>query len=125
MPPTARREVSTEVVAAAPPSAAAEPASASAEAPVAAVRASLREAPNGETGRINVIYAAAPAPSLEGQVVARQDANIREAPSRDAEVTRGAAAGTVMRAFQRSGGWVQVGNASPWGWMHASLLDAN
>ena len=67
--------------------------------------------------------AAAGTPDPSERVVARQGANVREAPNGGANVVRTAPSGTVLRVFGRNGGWVQVGDSTPWGWIHSSLLD--
>lgn len=67
--------------------------------------------------------AAASAPDPTERVVARQAANVREAPSGGANVVRTAPSGAVLRVFGRNSGWVQVGESTPWGWIHSSLLE--
>jgi DNA-binding helix-hairpin-helix protein with protein kinase domain len=57
------------------------------------------------------------------RVVTRQGANVREAPNGSANVVRTAPSGAVLRVFGRSSGWVQIGESTPWGWIHSSLLD--
>ena len=57
------------------------------------------------------------------RVVTRQGANVREAPSGTASVFRTVPSGAVFRVFARNSGWVQVGEGSPMGWIHSSLLD--
>lgn len=57
------------------------------------------------------------------RVVTRQGANVRDAPNGGAAVARTASSGAVLRVFARTAGWVQVGDVSPWGWIHSSLLD--
>lgn len=58
------------------------------------------------------------------QVVTRTGSNVRAGPSGTAEVVRTVPAGYRMSVFARSpGNWVQIGETSPWGWIHASLLE--
>ena len=57
------------------------------------------------------------------RVVTRQGANVREAPNGSANVVRTAPSGAVLTVFGRSGGWIQIGESTPWGWIHSSLLD--
>lgn len=59
------------------------------------------------------------------QVVTRTGANVRAGPNGSAEVIRTVPASVRMSVFSRApGGWVQVGDTGPWGWIHSSLLDA-
>lgn len=59
------------------------------------------------------------------QVVTRTGSNVRSGPNGTAEVVRTVPAGYRMSVFARSpGNWVQIGETSPWGWIHASLLEA-
>lgn len=67
--------------------------------------------------------ASAGTPEAVERVTTRQGANVREAPNGSAAVVRTAPAGAVFRVFSRNSGWVQVGDGSPWGWIHSSLLD--
>ncbi|HEV7830562.1 MAG TPA: SH3 domain-containing protein, partial [Pseudonocardiaceae bacterium] len=41
-------------------------------------------------------------------------------PSADALVLRTIGSGTYVRVFARRGGWLQVGDSTPWGWVHVS-----
>lgn len=80
---------------------------------------------------------AAPAPSVQqvsaapveaaaspiGAVLVRSPANIRAQPVGGSEVLRVAPQGTEYKVFSRApGGWMQVGDAQPLGWIHSSLL---
>jgi hypothetical protein len=68
---------------------------------------------------------APPAAQRREQIVTRTGANVRAAPSGAAEVVRTVPAAIRMSVFARApGGWVQVGDTAPWGWVHSSLLDA-
>ncbi|MBL6457213.1 SH3 domain-containing protein [Belnapia sp. T6] len=58
-----------------------------------------------------------------GAVLVRSPANIRAAPLGGSEVLRVAPQGTEYKVFSRApGGWMQVGEAQPLGWIHSSLL---
>ncbi|MBL6078349.1 SH3 domain-containing protein [Belnapia sp. T18] len=58
-----------------------------------------------------------------GAVQVRSNANLRAAPVGGSEVLGVLPQGSALRAFARApGGWVQVGDASPQGWVHSSLL---
>lgn len=70
-----------------------------------------------------VVAAAAGVPDARERVVTRRGANVREAPNGGANIVRAAPSGTVLSVFARNGGWVQVGDDSPGGWIHSSLLD--
>lgn len=50
-------------------------------------------------------------------------ANIRAEPSLEAPVVRRAAPGTLLNLFgEAPGGWFQVGDTAPFGWIHRSVL---
>jgi hypothetical protein len=70
------------------------------------------------------VAAPVPPPGRREHTVTRSGANVRSGPSGTADVVRTVSGGTRLAVFSRSGGWVQVGDASPWGWVHSSLLDA-
>jgi hypothetical protein len=62
-------------------------------------------------------------PPRRDQTVTRSGANVRTAPNGAADVVRTVSVGTRLTVFSRaSGGWVQVGDTAPWGWVHSSLL---
>ncbi len=65
-----------------------------------------------------------PAPVRRDQVVTRTGANVRAGPNGITEVVRTVPATVRLSVFSRAGGWVQVGETAPWGWIHSSLLDA-
>ncbi|WP_419900309.1 SH3 domain-containing protein [Roseomonas sp. USHLN139] len=65
----------------------------------------------------------ATAPERERIVVRAGGANIRSAPNGSADVLRTTSGGTRLNVFGRSGGWVRVGEADAWGWVHSSLLE--
>ncbi|MDO9710738.1 SH3 domain-containing protein [Paracraurococcus lichenis] len=65
----------------------------------------------------------APRPAAaEDRVVPRIAANIRSGPSDTGTILRTAQPGVELRVHGRQGGWVQVGDDAPWGWIHSSLL---
>ena len=50
-------------------------------------------------------------------------ANIRREPSLSAPVLRAMPQSSTLRVFgEAPGGWFQVGEAEPFGWIHASAL---
>lgn len=67
----------------------------------------------------------ATAPQERERIVVRPGgANIRSAPNGSADVLRTASSGTHLNVFGRSSGWVRVGDAEAWGWIHSSLLES-
>jgi hypothetical protein len=58
------------------------------------------------------------------RVVTRQGANVRANANGSANVLRTVAQGAILQVHGRRNGWVQVGDTSPWGWIHTSLLEA-
>jgi hypothetical protein len=59
-----------------------------------------------------------------GTASVRSPANIRAHPSGGGEVLRVAPRGATLQVFAEApGGWLQVGDGEPWGWVHGSLLD--
>lgn len=56
------------------------------------------------------------------RMMARQNANVRANPDRAAASLRVVQAGTTVSVFEKRGSWVRIGDRSPWGWTHASLL---
>lgn len=54
--------------------------------------------------------------------VQRDGANVRAEPSMKAPIVRTERRGKQLAVFQRSGQWVQVGDAAPFGWIYADLL---
>ena len=61
-------------------------------------------------------------PELPGRMVARQAANVREAPNLAAAVARTLPSGFALNVFGQSNGWIQVGGDQPWGWVYSGLL---
>jgi len=57
------------------------------------------------------------------RMITRQASNVREGPSGTAAVVRVAPQGSILTVFDRRSGWVQVGDRTPWGWIHSSLLE--
>lgn len=75
--------------------------------------------------------AAMPAPAArataaeERTVTMRQGGNLRSGPGDTNPVLRTLPRGTTARVFAEGpGGWVQIGDSEPWGWVHVSLLVA-
>jgi hypothetical protein len=65
------------------------------------------------------------APASGGTVTMRQAGNIRNAPVSGSQLVRVAPRGAVLRVFaQAPGGWLQVGEGEPEGWVHSSLVDS-
>jgi hypothetical protein len=67
-----------------------------------------------------------PASSPLGQVTISQRSavNLRAQPSGSAEVLRTLPRGASVTLFAEApGGWLQVGDAEPWGWVHGSLVE--
>ena len=65
--------------------------------------------------------AAVVASPASGSVTMRQSANVHATPHGPS--VRVVAAGTVMHVFgQAGGGWYQVGDGAPWGWVHESMI---
>ncbi|MGI4746004.1 MAG: SH3 domain-containing protein [Janthinobacterium lividum] len=57
-----------------------------------------------------------------GRVAMRQNANLHAAPH--GPPVRVVPQGTEMHVFaQAPGGWYEVGDTAPWGWVHESMLD--
>ncbi|MCQ8242052.1 hypothetical protein [Rhizosaccharibacter radicis] len=59
--------------------------------------------------------------AASGVVVTRQNANIHAAPH--GASVRVVPANTSLRVFARAGGgWLEVGDTAPWGWVHESMV---
>ncbi len=57
-----------------------------------------------------------------GDVIVRQSANLHSDPHGPS--IRVVQQGTALHVFgQAAGGWYQVGDSAPWGWIHESMLD--
>ena len=63
------------------------------------------------------------APSDAGTVVARQAANVRDAPNNGSTILRTVPKGAVLRVYSRREGWIQSGDATAWGWVYSGLLE--
>lgn len=96
----------------------AQPTLVPARPPTAVAQANQQQAPASPVLELN------PATSVDGERVSiRSATNVRTAPNGSAPAVRTTARGTVLREFERgAGGWVKVGDAQPWGWVHSSLL---
>lgn len=67
---------------------------------------------------------APPLASSRSNVTTRQHANLRTSPGGGGVVLRVMPPGSSLRVFgEAPGGWYQVGDTEPWGWIHGSLLD--
>ena len=64
----------------------------------------------------------APGAQSTSHVQTKQSLNMRSAPDNTSPVVRIIPQGTVMTAFARRDGWVQVGNDAPQGWIYSGLL---
>jgi DNA-binding helix-hairpin-helix protein with protein kinase domain len=67
--------------------------------------------------------ASGPQPRAAERMITRQASNVREGPAGTAPVVRVVPQGAILTVFDRRSGWVQVGDRTPWGWIHSSLLD--
>ncbi|MDJ0389172.1 SH3 domain-containing protein [Roseomonas sp. E05] len=67
---------------------------------------------------------AAPSPAAGGRrVTLRQNGNVRAHPNGGGMVLRVVEQGFTLRVFAEApGGWLQVGDTEPWGWLHESLV---
>lgn len=62
-------------------------------------------------------------PGEGGHVTMQQNGNLRSHPNGGGEVLRVINRGADLSVFaQAPGGWLQVGDSQPWGWIHASLV---
>lgn len=78
--------------------------------------------PSGPTAAPPASAANTPAANSLPRVLVRSPANVRAAPDGRATVLRTAPRGEAFRVHGESKGWLQVGNASPEGWIFAGLL---
>ncbi len=82
--------------------------------------ADARAAPDAQTTAPITVTAAPTAAS--GSVTMRQNGNLHADPH--GASTRVIPAGTSLRVFgQAPGGWYQVGDTAPFGWVHESMVD--
>lgn len=59
----------------------------------------------------------------QGSATTRQNANLRANPFGGGAVVRVLPQGSVLSIYgQAPGGWYQVGEGEPWGWVHGSML---
>ncbi|MCB8883827.1 SH3 domain-containing protein [Acidisoma cellulosilytica] len=56
------------------------------------------------------------------KIIMTHAANVRSGPSTSSSVVQVANAGAVFQVFQKSQGWVQVGDASPVGWVYSAFV---
>lgn len=59
---------------------------------------------------------------LEVGYVQKPNVNVRQGPSQSASIVSTVAKGTKFSVHQRQGDWVQIGDASPIGWIHSTLI---
>ena len=110
-PPVVRQQALPPAMAAAPP--AIPPAAPTQPAPTQAAPTPATPTPAAP---------AEAAPALP-RVLVRSAANLRAGPDNHAAVLRTAPRGEAFRVHgEARGGWVQVGDARPEGWIHSSLL---
>jgi hypothetical protein len=62
-------------------------------------------------------------PSSHERVVARQAANVREAPNNGSAVLRIIPKGATLRVYDRRDGWIEIGDGTAWGWVYSGLLE--
>lgn len=66
---------------------------------------------------------APPLAASRSNVTTRQHANLRASPAGGGAVLRVVPAGSSLHVFgEAPGGWYQVGDTEPWGWIHGSML---
>ncbi len=68
----------------------------------------------------------APSTPAQGHVTtsSRTPVNVRSSPSGGGEVMRVVPRASTLQVFgEAPGGWVQVGEGEPWGWVHNSMLE--
>jgi hypothetical protein len=68
------------------------------------------------------VLAGGPEADVSRTVIMRQNGNIRAAPQ--GNTLRVAPRGTSFRVFAEApGGWLEVGDTAPFGWVHSSMVD--
>lgn len=76
------------------------------------------------TAAATTAVTAPPLASSRSNVTTRQHANLRASPAGGGAVLRVVPPASSLRVFgEAPGGWYQVGDTEPWGWIHGSLLD--
>lgn len=96
--------------------------------PVAVPSAPVAESPVAPPPPAPPSSVAAPASTRSGaepgsRLTMALGANVRAGPGGGAQVLRTVNAGTRVLVFARSGGWLQIGDEEPWGWVHASRAE--
>ncbi|MBR0643280.1 SH3 domain-containing protein [Plastoroseomonas hellenica] len=85
---------------------------------------SAAQQPAAGAAPVTTAVAAPPLTSSRNNVTTRQHANLRSNPAGGGAVLRVVPPGSSLRVFgEAPGGWYQVGDTEPWGWIHGSLLD--
>jgi hypothetical protein len=78
-------------------------------------------ASTGDAAPAAVPLTTATAIPASGNVTMRQNANLHATPKGD--LVRVVPQGTALHVFATSpGGWLQVGDTAPWGWVHQSMV---
>jgi cytoskeleton protein RodZ len=75
---------------------------------------------------VPVPSASRPSVVIRDQVITLRGANVRADPDGSARVLRTVSGAVRLTVFAHAaGGWVQIGDADAWGWVHSSLLAAS
>jgi DNA-binding helix-hairpin-helix protein with protein kinase domain len=56
------------------------------------------------------------------KIIMTHAANVRSGPATSSSVVQVASAGAVFQVFQKSQGWVEIGDASPVGWVYSAFV---
>jgi hypothetical protein len=80
-------------------------------------------APAAPNGMPAAPLASAPQAATRSSTMTRQHANVRTSPAGGGAVLRVVPPGAQLRVFgEAPGGWYQIGDTEPWGWVHGSML---
>jgi hypothetical protein len=105
-----------------PPVRTAAPARPPAPIPPPPPQAASAPAPAGDAMPSRPAGQELPLPAMEGTVTMLQNGNLHATPQ--GEVVRVVPKGTTLSIFgEAPGGWYEVGDTSPWGWVHSSLVE--
>jgi len=112
---------------AAPQAAPQAPPQAAGQTPPATAPGNAR-APGAMTPATVQAPAAAAAPGApraeQGRVTMQQNGNLRVHPNGGGAVVRVIGQGSSLQVFdEAAGGWLQVGDGEPWGWVHRSMVN--